>query len=263
MTGTPEEAVRSWLHDQGYRVEHTTASAFKKAGYVASQGWVYKDGASGKFRDIDVIAHPPLISSLSKLETWITCVIECKKPKAPWVVRLSGDRTLEPTPPGPIATRGLFRLLMEQPNILSTALARQGPTAFSVVQTHADAETNPAFAACNQAIAAAVGYLRPDLQMHRLAYPIVVIDAPLFTLAYREDGTEDLVGVEWARLLWSGAHTLGHWTQLDVVTLAGVEAYAERLNRELAVLLDLIDRNRAAIAEEFEGDWDRVGHRVS
>jgi hypothetical protein len=210
MTGTPRDAVVAWLHGQGFGLEYSVARAFRANGFRATQGLTYRDPETRKLRDVDVHAQALLASvrdtPLPFALPNIAAVVECKRSKAPWLVLTTPDRDFGKQPSVPIATAELRRALDGHPVVMLDTLKRPSPTPFNVLQSHAEPsnDSNPAYAACNQAVSSCIGMIEEGAG-HMLAYPVVVTDAPLFSVSYGEDGSEQVDEAEWARVLWSGA----------------------------------------------------------
>jgi hypothetical protein len=254
MTGTPQDAVIAWLHGQGFGLEYAVARAFRANGFRATQGLTYIDPETRKLRDVDVVAQALLSSvrdePLPFAVPTILAVAECKRSKAPWLVLMTPDRDFSRLPSVPIATAELRRALDGHPVVMLDTLKRPSPIAFNVLQSHAEPsnDSNPAFAACSQAVSACIGLIDEGAG-HMLAYPVVVIDSPLFSVSYGEDGSELVDEIEWARVLWSGAHDLGGPTQLDVVTKGAIEKHAKTLRFELGDLYQTIESLLIGIAD--------------
>jgi hypothetical protein len=168
-------------------------------------------------------------------------VVECKRTDAAWVVLTANDRVLRDHVWTPIATPSILTFLERHPAILKACLPPDWPTPFKVLQTgKREPEGNPAFAACSQVVSACLGSI-DSADAEQLAYPVVVIDAPLFAVSYLPNGDEQVAEVPAARVLWSGGHTLRAATQLDVVTAGEIANHAKRLRGELGDLFESLE----------------------
>jgi hypothetical protein len=229
-------SVRRWLREQGYALEYEAARVFRDAGFAARQGQVYRDGDIT--REVDVVAVAQF-DGPSQCDFIV--VVECKKSKAPWVVRraeLDDDqRSWEP-----IASKQLKEWLVEH-RTLDAYLSVGTPTGIDVVQTHFKSgeereRSDAAYRAVAQVVSAARGLLRSSKRA-TLIYPVVVLDAPLLTLNYDDLGEDHLQEWGWDRLLWSGGD-LPHPTAVDIVKREDLPGRAARLHAEL-------DRVRVAL----------------
>src|ERR1035437_2736629 len=181
--------VRRWLGGQGYALEYEAAEAFRQAGFVARQGQAYRDGTTGKTRETDVVAIAEFRNATNRLVDLIV-VVECKKSKHPWVVRRAqldhGQQSW-----APIASK-LLGAELDRHRTLEAYMPLGDPTGIGVVQafnSSDDAERADApYRAISQAVAGARAALR-KADGSALVYPVVVLDAPLFTLSYDEDGS--------------------------------------------------------------------------
>lgn len=235
----PISIASVWLRTQGYALEYEAAAALRAAGFRALLGQTYRDPGTGKRRDIDVVALALLTAKAPELYA----VVECKRAAKPWIVR----QTFIPGPDlewTPIAKLGVVRALGYQSWIVTRALPfafdPKGNIGFAVVQ--ASKGEDVAFAALAQAVNAAGGMLH-DLSRYKnpaMALPVVMIDKPLMTLAYDDDGRQHLARVEWSRVLWSGLDTP---TVVDVVTREAFPKYAQNLRYELGQLAQAIEDN--------------------
>lgn len=175
------------------------------------------------------------------------CAIECKRGTGAWVVFTSDDPDLRRAAWHPVHY-SMESILQFRPNALSGFLPRPHPTAYKVVEIHGKAgESNPAYAACNQAISAAHGASGVG-GVAQLVYPIVVIDAPLFSVTYTANGDESINEVPLARVLWSGSPLVDGPTQIDIVTSGAIESHAKTLRIELGDLYEELERANVELA---------------
>ena len=84
-----QERVAHWLSNQGYPLEMTVASIFRKHEFDVSQGIYYSDPETAETREIDVVADRSDFVGL----LGVFMVIECKSSKdKPWVIFSSGQQ---------------------------------------------------------------------------------------------------------------------------------------------------------------------------
>lgn len=179
-----QEAVHRWILTQGYGVEHRAASLFGNHRFQARQGLTYRDVARDKIRDVDVVATAAF---LEETGVEVHVVIECKRSPKAWITRTSG---LLPTKGSlawlPIATESVREYLSQDRRPLSE-LPLTRPFAFDVIETHQEKrETNPAFEAMTQVVAAARGLRASHAQFPNpaLFHPVVVLDGSLHRVSF-------------------------------------------------------------------------------
>lgn len=121
-----------------------------------------------------------------------------------------------------------------------------GPTGIGVFQAFNPSDdpdrADAAYRAIAQAVAGARGALRRATRA-ALIYPVVVLDAPLFTLSYDEDNTEQLNEWGWDRVLWSGVDALQP-TAVDILTRLDLSGRAQVLHREFEEILKALPAGR-------------------
>lgn len=218
--------VEAWIERQGYALERETAATLKTWGFRSTRGRHVLDLATGKPREIDLVADPMLSSSLKAY-----LIVECKAspPTAgAWIAREANLR--RPYREwAPIMSPGLA--LGASDSFLSSVatafpLGRdrsdEDRVAFSVVE--ATDETNDvAYDALRQAVDGANGWARESADL-TIAVPVVVMDVPLFALYHAEGGDDPLAEVPWRRVLW---RTPSRQTFVDVVTKPHLLEYAK------------------------------------
>lgn len=84
-----QNAIKKWLKDTGFPLEMKAADVFREQGYEVRQSFVVKDMQEDKPREIDVIANYPY--ELDRGFIRITCILECKSSKQPWLVFQAND----------------------------------------------------------------------------------------------------------------------------------------------------------------------------
>jgi len=81
-------------------------------------------------------------------------------------------------------------------------------------------------------------------------HPVVVLDGQLFRATFDYPGVS-VERIDWARVHWSGSQVLTRPVVVDVVTVAALEVYVERLRFSLGQL--------AEVFQERPGDFRRPG----
>lgn len=239
-------AVRGWLHHEGYPLEYEVARTFKGLGFDVLQGQHFPDEENGapKVREIDVVAD-----MASGQQGLVRLVVEAKYSRQPWLVLtterdrpVSSQAIAEATRSSDLARRALLAWTNQQPKEqLPWHLYGIGSYGFNLVEVAlslpraADRQrirgADP-YAALNVVVKAAKAGLESAAARFPLvvAFPVVVLDGPLYRLAYDEEGQEDLSPTEWERLVWSGALD-GSPSIIDVVRRSYLERYAGRAER--------------------------------
>jgi hypothetical protein len=161
-------------------------------------------------------------------------VFECKVSGDPWIVRkaeLDDDQRSW----RPIASRQLASYLASKESPVPRWIRLDDPTALSLV-VGAPNKDEQAYAALSQLVSAAIGWrARHEAEADRpiWVHPILMIDAPLFSLHYDQDGAEALAATAHERLLWSGYHGLSDPVLVDIWTpsylVEGMELLATAL----------------------------------
>lgn len=200
------EKVLDWLKTTGFPLEMEAASAFRAVGFDVRQSAIFPDPQSDKGREIDVLAQDP--DFIGVIE--ISFVIECKSSSKPWVVFTSED-----------ALSGYNRLLAfgvtsgAARNILAERtgnplweryIGRPEHGGYGFRQALGK-ESDPAYTAAIGAIKACHGIAqdRVSSSIPRLAFafPVIIIDSPLFECSRKHDGELELVEVSNSEFLFS------------------------------------------------------------
>ena len=221
------------------------------------QGRSYLDGATGMVREIDVLAAPRSSSSLVD----VRLVVECKRTdRTPWVVLTSESlhgpedviaATVSTTSAREFLTSRARSASSGVPEFLSIS-ARHG---FSVVQAHRkpdDDKPEQPFKAMSQAVSAAVARVGSEGAGWRVAWPVVVIDGPLFEVTATQSGDE-IAATDSARVMWHGAFA-SQPVILDIVRKPALHEYAHRayaglrsVQSDLETALDESSKNREVL----------------
>lgn len=200
------EKVLDWLNTTGFPLEMEAASAFRAEGFDVRQSIVFPDPQSDKGREIDVLAQDPNLIGIIE----ISFVIECKSSSNPWVVFTSED-----------ALSGCNRLLAfgVTSNAAKDALAeRVGKNLWERYISRPEhggygfrqalrKESDPAYTAAIGALKACHGIAqdRVSSSIPRLAFafPIIVVDSPVFECSRKQNGELALVEVSHSEFLFS------------------------------------------------------------
>lgn len=175
--------VQSWFEKTGLPLELATAAAFTKAGFGVEHSSVYADPRSEKSREIDVIAHTRDPSGMIQ----IYAVVECKSSKNPWIVLVDRQHgtgvtyaslgVISDNVKGVLSTEMLLTR-----HDLGWGLKRLLSGGYSLRQAFCK-DNDPAYAAAMSATNAATALLTKNqyaTPRFCFAFPIIVVDAPIF-----------------------------------------------------------------------------------
>jgi hypothetical protein len=234
-----QDAVEAWIDRQGYKLERQTARDMRPH-FRASQGRHYIDEKTGKVREIDLLAQCPINSPIQFYAT-----VECKRGSdAAWVIRESNPVRPDERRWAPITSQSLEDVLTdraaeriaEEFKAYREFRPNQHSYAFAVVEA-TDERNDQAFDAISQAVDAARGWLRPVTEL-ALVTPVVVTEAPLFSLVHLVDADEPIQPVKWRRVLWGDSRAQ---TVVDIVSADAVKTYAEDLRWEMGEAAKTVD----------------------
>jgi hypothetical protein len=239
---SPVEKAKAWLRTQGYALEHAALRGLERAGFEGSLGRTYVDPVTAKVRDIDIIATPPPSRfTRSAKPVGIYVVIECKGGGGqPWIVRKATVpyEQLAWHPVGSPSVVAFAKARNERPFHVSE------PTGIALLSARDKGEEDRAYVALRQLLDAAVGAPTSGFlpsQGAWLVHPVLVVEAPLVTVNYLDDGSEDVSESDRERIVWSGAGELAR--MIDVVQSEFFPSYAETLRDELQRLESWLARN--------------------
>ncbi|WFE32601.1 hypothetical protein [Micromonospora sp. WMMD975] len=246
-----EERLRRWLKDQGYPLELRTARAFREKGRVRQSDY-YWDAEADCYREIDVLVQ--MRAEPRRLSGWLDmllCIEVKSAPDKPWVL-FSGS---EDSPLHPIAS--VVQRIASAPTSKWLRPAARSPEVRDLpllaVESYAGhnlirASLGPnqrediAYKAILSAIKAAHWEAsRRDqnpngVEISTIAFPVVVIDAPLFKCSLDETSDElKLWRVDSGTLIWrnSLAPTNAPHTMVHIVTEPALPEFSERAGQTL------------------------------
>ena len=203
----PSEEVLKWLQKTGFPLEMEAAAAFRRVGFDVRQSFTFPDPQSDKGREIDVLAQDPDFFGVIE----ISFVLECKSSPNPWVVLVSDDAFSNYNRLHAFAvTSGAARSALTSRILnlggLKPYLERSSRGGYSFRQAFGK-ESDPAYSAAMGALKASAGVAqdRESSTVPRLAFafPVVVVNSPLFECSLRDDGTLELMEVEQSEFLMS------------------------------------------------------------
>jgi len=201
------EKVIEWLKTTGFPLEMEAASAFRAAGFDVRQSAIFPDPQLDKGREIDVLAQDPDIMGVIE----ISFVIECKSSTKPWVVFSSDDALTSYNRLFAfcVTSEAARYVLTERINnlpLLERYIKRPSRGGYGFRQALGK-ESDPAYTAAIGALKACHGIAqdRASSSFPRLAFafPVIVIDSPLFECSRKQDGELELVEVSNSEFLFS------------------------------------------------------------
>jgi len=216
-----EPEVQAWLEDQGYALEHEVSKAFKRAGFLPRIARPYRDPVEGKVRELDVLARPGFNNINAKRDIRLLFAAECKsRTTGAWLVRTTSMFRVGTPDWWPICSPELTSYFKEVGAIFTgPGPAFSDPVGFSVVEAAPnEGEANGAYKAISQAVSAAVAIATEQPRpVPLIVHPIVVVDAPLFTVNYDDDPPARVAPATFYRVLWSSP-LLERSTAVDLTT---------------------------------------------
>ena len=221
-----KKSVRAWLEKSGYPLEMYVHQIALKRGYLCEKSQLYSDIETGISREIDLIAYlhsPAQCEYLFELNL----VIECKKSEKPILVLCDGksneryrhllghelvnDLKLN-------TGAAYFNLHDMEEKELKTAIGRFSEitmAGYSLVSAFGKSDEN--LYKGLMGLAKAEEYFRSEYHKiaaedkaskepmendwFRLQLPVMVVDAPIFTVHLQDDGELKITESEWASIL--------------------------------------------------------------
>lgn len=184
------------------------ASAFRAAGFDVRQSATFPDPQSDKGREIDVLAQDPDFFGIIE----ISFVIECKSSSKPWVVFTSDDalsgynRLLAFGVTSEAARNVLGDRLCDDLPLLGSYIKRPERGGYGFRQALGK-ESDPAYTAAIGALKACYGVAQDrvasSIPCLAFAFPVIVIDSPLFECSRKQDGELELTEVSNSEFLFS------------------------------------------------------------
>lgn len=203
----PTDKVLEWLEKTGFPLEMEAAAAFKGAGFDVRQSFTFLDPREAKGREIDVLAQDP--DWFGVIE--ISFVIECKASPNPWVILTSDDalsnyNRLFAFSIMSEAARSALAKRITGLGKLEQYIKRPSRGGYGFRQAFGK-ESDQAYTATISALTACTSVCknRESSSIPRIAFafPVIVIDAPLFECSLGSDGKLHLIKVEQSEFLSS------------------------------------------------------------
>lgn len=231
-----KEKIANWLTKQGYPLEMKVARAFQEAGFSVSSSEYYLDPDENKLREIDVVAS--MNNLIDDIIFQVVYTAECKSSKKnPWVCFCSTNSSRD-------SSIGFFaRYATIQGHVMLTELSFNpdittadlfylpGQYAYGVMNAFKDKLDVPYQAIqgarkSSQAIVAHYdkGQALPNkIQTVCVAFPLVVVNAPLFDCKLDESGELELHQVDHETILRTGFDA--YYSVVEIVDASALETY--------------------------------------
>lgn len=204
--------VAEWLNKTGFPLEMEAAAVFREAGFDVRQSATFSDPQADKGREIDVLAQDP--DWIGILD--ISFVVECKSAQKPWIVFMSDD-VLEHSnrldafgvksgaARAVLAKRISMGIRRELP-LLAAYIERPHRGGYGFRQAMGG-DNDQAFGAAIAVLKACHGVSQDggEGKLPRLAFafPIIVVDSPIFECERNQDGELVLTEVQKSDFLFS------------------------------------------------------------
>lgn len=231
-----QKKVLTWLESTGFPLEMAAANAFRRAGFEVRQSTPYLDSETEKGREIDVLATDPDYFGVVE----INFVMECKSSSKPWVVLTSDDA---------FGSYNRFHAFGAMTESARSSLLKKGMKLMSWPYISRPAEGGYGFRQAlsdggDAAYTAAMGVMKACADLVRtgesrsfkplvFAFPVIVVDSPLFECRLQTDGKLDLKEVVDSEFLFTVHIPQAFGCSIRVLTKAHLPDFAKRAH-ELA-----------------------------
>lgn len=232
-----QKKVLEWLHSTGFPLEMSVANAFRREKFEIRQSTPYLDPQTGKGREMDVVAIDP--DYIGAIE--ISFVMECKSSAKPWIVLTSDDAFGNYNRFSAFAamTKSARNALSNKESSLLDCwpfIERGDEGGYGFRQALSDGG--------DAAYTASMGVMKACVDMVRagedwpakpmvFAFPVIVVDAPIFECRLLTDGNLELKEVAESEFLFQAHLPKPLGCSIRVLTKSQLPAFAAR-SRELA-----------------------------
>lgn len=273
-----ETGVLAWLQTQGYPFEMRVAKIFRDEGWQVDHGRAYIDPAEGKVRPIDLIATVHRSVKGDDAGVTLTIVAECKKSIDPWVVFTAPrdpDTVYFPTiyAVDRLTDQLIWEVVPGHDDMCGEWLSSPMMLGHGVVRVpwspendkkrpKADAEHQP-YAALQSVLSASTALgvenreaLERDIEIDftpplELVFPVVVVDAKLFTFELSKDGSEKLSPTDIAKVYMPDPK--GGGVVVPVMTPIGLTGILATDTQKFVEICNWLSENNAMVRENLFG----------
>lgn len=240
-----KDKVREWLGKGGYPLEMRVAQRLQRAGFGVVQSEYYKDQESGKWRETDVIAYEHHRGKTCR--AIFSLVVECKSAKdKPWVLFTATD----PYPAQlSVSRRATTEAGCSVLNVLSLNDELRRSKLFAVPERPGygltvalrSSERDLAYEALQSVCKAALGIVARHgavtaENLLPFAWPVIIINAPLFETYLDSDGALQTESIEKGLLIWKNPLVTRH-TIVQIYTEEAFFSEAEQYRANVLAFL--------------------------
>lgn len=259
MTEDLAKEVEKWLKKSGYPLEMEVAQTLKNAGFSVVQSEYFEDNDTDKWRETDVVAYHENPSNGACKPIFAT-VIECKgDPSKPWVLFSAADNYPTSLSVSRRATsndgsRVLHALSVQEQIKDLTMFTLPARPAYGITCAFLDTDKKAsqpdiAYRALQSVCKATNGLIKrlEDIEHQKLlpfAWPVIVINAPLFESYLNDDGKLEVSELSSGTLVWRNPLVNRH-SLIQIVTKKQLDQYANDLFKDASFFL-------TAVSETFD-----------
>ena len=247
-----EEKVLKWLKSTGFPLEMAAANAFRAEGFQIRQSSTYKDPETEKSREIDIVAvDQDWIGAIQ-----ISYVLECKSSSKPWIVLTSKDAWAAFNRIFMFAVMSKKAKECFSKRITDTAIQahieRPSHGGYGLRQALADGGDAAYTAACSvikASMSVALQDSKTESNSASFAFPVIVVDTPIFECYLRDDGELELREVMESEFLFGMEAPESIATCIKVVSKDELPSFAQRARSSTNQLrLDLKSEEQVILA---------------
>ncbi|WP_145176710.1 hypothetical protein [Rubripirellula lacrimiformis] len=243
-----ETKIHEWLSSQGYPLEMFASRSFDRAGFNVIQSDYFEDPVTGDSRELDLRAS--VQATFGEMFLRVSLAIECKStPGKPWILFTNPSRIADPAR---VAQRGYSKLAKSFLNSMAHNKSMQNLPAFQVPERTAYSVTQAfttgqdvAYSAA-MSVSKAAGAMLADADRHTsmgeryalVAFPVIVIDAPLVEAFLNDAGEMVVSTVDSGILIWRNPVMHNLLNCISIVRRDSVDAFASDMHSSFISILE-------------------------
>lgn len=255
------DKVSAWLSQQGFPLEFSTSATLAKHGFRVEQGVYVRDPKVDILREVDIVAR--IDNTADEFAYSVSLVVECKWSRdRPWVIFTSKSavptiqESIAYTLGSPFGEAVMWALATER-TIQAAHRAMLPPRfGFAGRQALTQKQDKELFYPTIQSVVGASVAVKERASSAPneeagvglsvdLVFPVIVIDAELFE-AFLDKEVLRVEPLEQGRVRWRGFDDPARPVTVDVVTVAGLDGFAQRM-ANCADVLEYYIRDTAPI----------------
>lgn len=251
-----DENLLKWLSTTGFPLEMAAAAAFREFDFSVQQSYTYADPQTDKAREIDVLATDS--DTYGFIEIFF--VLECKSSLNPWVVFVSDDALLGQTRDEmfalmtPDAQDAINKRMAEKLGKIKPYFPANARCGYGFRQAFGR-DNDPAYVASMGVIKAcqeAIPHTQdPNDRHYAFAFPVIVIDSPLYECSLDEDGEICVKEVQISEFLFSAHIPKKKNCKITVITKDSLPSFARwARNLSNSIREELKPEEAAYLADE-------------